>query len=1606
MAGISEQSFDVERTVVVLNCPSNVGEDELTIHFQKAKHGGGDVDDVVINEIVAFVTFDLPQVATSVLRHEHIINDCKLKVESYNCWVASKKKQDSLVVEDSEPEDAGNTTIYVSGLKESTTKDAVTLFFENKKRTGGGDLCEGKEGYKRISDTVARLTFVSSKVAQMVLKKASKTQLELEGNLLKVSDVFEPTHDRSILLAKNLNPKTSKETFRNFVETTKCVDVFNIVFGKDKKAIVILKSEIGEDDSEQEKSSCEDKEMKLEGSIISLEFCPLTKGIQISNIPPQTSQDDIKFRFSNPRIGGSEVTDIMFDKRNGVANVYFEKSSVVSGLVKQTHTLKNIPLVVIPYYDDFEEVQESTTKPEYSGEYHLDPTVMYYIMNKQEIEVKFDFKTMRFDENTSQLHFTKQLDDRKDATEFKNELKEYLHSFVKEEVRIPIGVFETVKKAIEGKRDEYEAEKVDLSFKDLRVILVGKRTDVAHKKLEVETMIDRFTQEAQKESTKFPIEDKNKLKFLNFIDYFQNLMTELPEVQIHGMDGKSGNLSLLGTAEKIRDVKLKILEDLVKISENEVKMSDRQIDFLRRTECKIVNTELKKDDVMLMLLPVKGHVGAKALQAKIFSLKKYDDKEETRLESIVFAKTSEKCKTVDEETANFVSKLNKLQEFKREQFDRNQVLIDQELTNPCNIWIVCEVAKMNKAENELARLTDDKKIESCIFKRVDPMKVRFLKEHCWSKIKEEEKSCKAEGVAVLEIDSDSLEIKGTQAGRREMITFLQKLAENIYFKKYQLSEPGMKKQINMDGTSGFISEIEKNHHCVVERDNNDSEKVVEKTEKDAEESRVEEATATADGAAGTSGTSTMNLPYNSMSFVNDKEVKMASGHKITIVVGDLAHQQVDVIVNTTNDKMDLNANPCGKALLKVAGKELANECQKIGSLSPGGMASTGPAKLSCKRVYHVRSSPWDNGKGAPILRQIVNKCLDQVENDKSTSIAIPAIGTGNLHFPRTDVAKIFFEEVTSYFTAHPQSAIIDVRFVAYGRDKDTVDAFLGAVQEIKSVILPTPIARKSVPSPIPKPRKTVTPNVSHYTSLGNAIINDKPDGSLELLLGSKTLAVEIVCDDISKETTDVIMHVTSQDFSFNGGVGKALIKAGGDSIMQECKTLGQPALFSTEYTKAGNLSANQIAHVIGPGQPSYQDLKKCLDNFFDDISKKNIAKISFSAIGAGAMGYSESQSADLIFDNLFKIAKLQNLTLTLARVVIFDKQKFIKFKDATKVYVATGGATSSSPQPSKVSPKLRFSVFGRPKKATTIKTAVEDEGKSIKIHSDNRGDIEKAWVDLKKKLIANIQTKTMSDDIIRKFSKDNVDKLRSLGQDDDLRIEVDTNKGMVKITGYFADVANVQFEVHKILEDIKNSKTDVPDYWDDSLAEDVFHRIKLSPGSDEYKKVEDAFKATVSFHIVSIERIQNKAIYQVFNVKRKAMEEKYGSNFPGKELMLFHGTSCDNVEKINAGGLNRSFAGKNATHFGRGVYFARNAKYSCQVTYSPPDPQGLRYVYYARVLVGEYTNGNAGFLVAPSKGTGNPNEKYDSVVNDVNDARIFVMFQDYEYYTEYLITFK
>ena len=83
------------------------------------------------------------------------------------------------------------------------------------------------------------------------------------------------------------------------------------------------------------------------------------------------------------------------------------------------------------------------------------------------------------------------------------------------------------------------------------------------------------------------------------------------------------------------------------------------------------------------------------------------------------------------------------------------------------------------ADQELTSLSNEKMIGSSTFRPIDAMKGRFLREHCWGKIKEKEKSYKAEGVVILDINASSFEIKGTKASRADMIMYLEGLAGNV-----------------------------------------------------------------------------------------------------------------------------------------------------------------------------------------------------------------------------------------------------------------------------------------------------------------------------------------------------------------------------------------------------------------------------------------------------------------------------------------------------------------------------------------------------------------------------------------------------------------------------------------------------------------------------------------------------------------------------------------------------------------------------------------------------------------------------------------------------------
>jgi hypothetical protein len=141
--------------------------------------------------------------------------------------------------------------------------------------------------------------------------------------------------------------------------------------------------------------------------------------------------------------------------------------------------------------------------------------------------------------------------------------------------------------------------------------------------------------------------------------------------------------------------------------------------------------------------------------------------------------------------------------------------------------------------------------------------------------------------------------------------------------------------------------------------------------------------------------------------------------------------------------------------------------------------------------------------------------------------------------------------------------------------------------------------------------------------------------------------------------------------------------------------------------------------------------------------------------------------------------------------------------------------------------------------------------------------------------------------------------------------------------------------------DIEFTSTDLlaqqmkrPDTWAAMKNQQTAERFALPPGP-ERDHVCQAFMKTLnsSINVVDVQRIQNIQLWRQYATKRWEFVSREGplSQDRNERVWLFHGTDEDTVEKIVQQGFNRSFAGRNATVYGKGVYFARDA--SCKAAH-------------------------------------------------------------------------
>jgi Ca-activated chloride channel family protein len=171
--------------------------------------------------------------------------------------------------------------------------------------------------------------------------------------------------------------------------------------------------------------------------------------------------------------------------------------------------------------------------------------------------------------------------------------------------------------------------------------------------------------------------------------------------------------------------------------------------------------------------------------------------------------------------------------------------------------------------------------------------------------------------------------------------------------------------------------------------------------------------------------------------------KEAVRSRIEVIQGDITQQQVDAIVNASNNDLSGSVG-VDAAIHHAAGPELKQACQQLNGCSTGEAKITAGYNLPAQWVIHTASSVWQGGGygEAQILAQCYDSCLSIAEQNSIQTMAFPSIGTGVCGFPVEIASQIAVTQVANYLYRH--RSIVKVIFVCF--DKKVYDFYLAALQ--------------------------------------------------------------------------------------------------------------------------------------------------------------------------------------------------------------------------------------------------------------------------------------------------------------------------------------------------------------------------------------------------------------------------------------------------------------------------------------------------------------------------------------------------------------------------------
>jgi len=173
---------------------------------------------------------------------------------------------------------------------------------------------------------------------------------------------------------------------------------------------------------------------------------------------------------------------------------------------------------------------------------------------------------------------------------------------------------------------------------------------------------------------------------------------------------------------------------------------------------------------------------------------------------------------------------------------------------------------------------------------------------------------------------------------------------------------------------------------------------------------------------------------------------------------------------------------------------------------------------------------------------------------------------------------------------------------------------------------------------------------------------------MEIKINNTVIALAL--GDITREETDAIVNAANSGLRGGGGVDGAIHRAGGPSIMEECRKIGSCPTGQAVVTGGGKLKARYVIHTVGPvyrgGSRGEADLLKgAYLESLKRVTDTGLKSVSFPAISAGVYGYPLEEAARIALTTAIDYVKNHH-EIELVRFVLFSQDIYAVFSNELK----------------------------------------------------------------------------------------------------------------------------------------------------------------------------------------------------------------------------------------------------------------------------------------------------------------------------------------------------